>query len=104
MEGTRATWSDERLDDLSRRVEAGFDRVDEDLRALRADLGARIDGQGTSLGARIDGQGTSLGARIDGSTRALNARIDALQRTMIQVGGGMIITMFIGFAGLIATR
>jgi hypothetical protein len=68
MERARATWTDERLDDLSRRVDEGFKRVDEDLRALRTDLSARIDAQGTGL----------------------NARIDALQRTMIQVGGGIV--------------
>jgi hypothetical protein len=43
MERVRATWTDERLDDLSRRVESGFNRMDEDLRALRLELGARID-------------------------------------------------------------
>jgi hypothetical protein len=31
----RATWSDERLDDLSRRVDNGFDRLDHDIRELR---------------------------------------------------------------------
>ena len=36
MERARATWTDERLDDLSRRVDQGFARVDADLRALNA--------------------------------------------------------------------
>ena len=39
MERARATWTDERLDDLSRRMDQGFARNDADLRAL----GARID-------------------------------------------------------------
>jgi hypothetical protein len=43
MEGARATWTDERLDDLARRVDSGFQRTDEELRALRLELGARID-------------------------------------------------------------
>ena len=43
MERTRATWTDERLDDLARRVDSGFNRVDEDLRSLRTELGTRID-------------------------------------------------------------
>ncbi len=33
-------WTDERLDDLSSRVEAGFDRVDADIRELRGDIGS----------------------------------------------------------------
>lgn len=59
----RQSWTDERLDDLSKRVEAGFSRVDADLRGL-------------------------------------NARFDALQRTMLQVGGGVIVAL----VGLIATQ
>jgi hypothetical protein len=34
----RATWTNERLDDLARRVDSGFDRMDRDLRELRAIL------------------------------------------------------------------
>lgn len=44
MEGTRATWTDERLDDLARRVADGFNRLDEDLRHQRAEMNARFDG------------------------------------------------------------
>lgn len=31
----RMAWTDERLDDLSRRMDAGFQRVDLDIRELR---------------------------------------------------------------------
>jgi hypothetical protein len=31
----RAMWTDERLDDLAHRVDAGFERVDTDIRELR---------------------------------------------------------------------
>ena len=33
-------WTDERLDDLAQKVDAGFDRVDNDIRELRSDIGA----------------------------------------------------------------
>jgi hypothetical protein len=36
----RTMWTDERLDDLSNRVDAGFDRVDSDIRELRGDIGS----------------------------------------------------------------
>jgi hypothetical protein len=36
MEAMRKVWTDERLDDLSTRMDRGFDRVDADLRALNA--------------------------------------------------------------------
>ena len=44
MERARATWTDERLDDLSTRVTDGFNRFDEDLRELRGEMNARFDG------------------------------------------------------------
>jgi hypothetical protein len=31
----RTMWTDERLDDLARRMDAGFERVDRDIRELR---------------------------------------------------------------------
>lgn len=44
MEQQRTAWSDERLDDLSRRIDAGFERMDRDIRDLRFDLGTQIEG------------------------------------------------------------
>lgn len=37
-------WTDERLDDLSRRMDAGFGRIDADIRELRAELRAEMSG------------------------------------------------------------
>jgi len=34
----RETWTDERLDDLSRRMDQGFERVDRDIRDLRTEM------------------------------------------------------------------
>jgi hypothetical protein len=80
MERAATAWTDERLDDLSARMDAGFERVDRDIR----DLGGRVDG---------------LGGRIDG----LGVRIDALQVTMLRVGGGTIVAL-IGVIGAILVR
>jgi hypothetical protein len=43
MERARVTWTDERLDDLARHVDGGFNRLDAELRAMRIELGGRID-------------------------------------------------------------
>jgi hypothetical protein len=67
METMRQSWIDARLDDLNRKVDDGFQRVDAELRAL-------------------------------------NARFDALNRTLLQIGGGVIATLIAGFFGLIATQ
>ena len=89
MERARATWTDERLDDLGRRVEGGFNRLDQDLRSLRTELSSRIDAQGAASSQRFD---------------RLAGRIDALQRTMIQVGGGMTVAILATLVSVIATR
>lgn len=40
MAAARRAWTDERLDDMSQRMDAGFARVDSELRAVNA----RVDG------------------------------------------------------------
>ena len=74
MEQARATWTDERLDDLSHRVgelssrtDAGFDRVDQSLRELRGDIGA-------------------------------------LQRLMIQLSAGTVLAVLATLVSVVATR
>jgi hypothetical protein len=89
MERARATWTDERLDDLARRIDLGFDRVDREL---------------VNLSGRIDAQGAELAGRIDALSGRLDARIDALQRTMIQLGGGLVAAMLATLVTLIATQ
>jgi hypothetical protein len=39
----RETWTDERLDDLNKKVDDGFARVDRDIRELRSDMNKRFD-------------------------------------------------------------
>ncbi|MEX2253151.1 MAG: hypothetical protein WD649_03285 [Thermoleophilaceae bacterium] len=79
----RMAWTDERLDDLARRMDAGFERVDGDIRELRTEV--RV--QGTELRGEIAGLGTALRGEIDG-----------LRITLLRVGGAMVA----GLVGVIA--
>jgi hypothetical protein len=77
MEAMREAWTDGRLDDLSKRVDRGFGRVDADLRALNS--------------------------RLDGFQQTL----DALQPTMLQVGVGLIgalLAVMVTIVGLAITQ
>jgi len=96
MERTRATWTDERLDDLSQRVDHGLNRVDEELRSLRSDLGGRI----SSLESRVDSRFDAQEVRTDSRFESVEKRLDALQRTMIVLGGGIVATLI----SVLATR
>jgi hypothetical protein len=59
----RVAWTDERLDDLSGRMDAGFDRVDRDIRDLRGEMNAGF--------------------------ADLRGEINALRVLMLRVGGGI---------------
>jgi hypothetical protein len=103
MAAMREKWTDERLDDLNYRVAEGFDRVDADLRSLRVEMKSEI----SSLRAEMVGQMDSVRGEINslrGEMGLLRAESGEFQRTMLQLGGGMIATFAVGFAGLIATQ
>ena len=69
-------WTDERLDDLSRRIDAGFHRVDSDIRELRSEMHAGF-------------------AAVRSEMRE---EIGSLRATLLRVGGGMMV----GLLGVIA--
>jgi hypothetical protein len=68
-------WTDERLDDLARRMDQGFARLDADMRDLRAEFRSEMSALRTDLGGQMD----------------------ALRLTLLRVGGGMMI----GLVGVI---
>ena len=45
-----------------------------------------------------------LRAEIGGLRAETNARFDSLQRTLLQLGGGMLVTFVVGFASLLVTQ
>lgn len=71
METVRDKWTDERLDDLNARMVEGFDRLDKDMREVRAAL-------------------VEMNQRFD-------ERLAATHRLIIQVGAGLFGTMLVGF-------
>lgn len=83
MEAMARNWTDERLEERFDRVDQRFDGVDR-----------RID--------RVDADIRELNTRFDSMEARMDARFDAMHRSMIQIGGGMIATVFVGFLGLIA--
>lgn len=68
MNAVREAWTDERLDDLTRRMDQGFERVDKDIRELRAELKGEMNARFNRVDDRFD--------RID-------ARFDSLQRMLL---------------------
>lgn len=89
----RTTWSDERLDDLSGRVQGGFERVDRRFEQVDQRF-AQIDRRFEQVDRRFD----ETNRRIDGLGLELRGEIDALRTTILRVGGGMMV----GLVGVIA--
>ena len=73
----REVWTDERLDYLNKRVDEGFKETREEFRAVRGEIQA------------VRGE--------------LGGQIAALHRTTLHLFSGMMVTMVLGFGGLIAT-
>jgi hypothetical protein len=75
----RTAWTDERLDDLSNRVDRGFEQVDR-----------RFD--------QVDRRFEETNRRFDSLGSELRTEIDSLRVTILRVGGGMMV----GLVGVIA--
>ena len=74
MDSVRDRWTDERLDDLNRRVDLGFDQVRTDIREVRAEI---------------------LGLRAES-----NERLDGVQRSIAQLAVALTAAMLAGFAAM----
>ncbi len=72
----RERWTDERLDQLNKKVDGGFARVDKDIRELRAEMTARFNS-------------------VDARFASIDARFDSLNRNLI-VAAATIIAALIG--------
>jgi hypothetical protein len=69
----RLAWTDERLDDLSARMDAGFDRVDRDIRDLRGEMNAGF-------------------ADV---RREIRGEVETLRSLMLRMGSGIIVSVVV---------
>ncbi len=94
MEAMRDAWTDPRLDDLNHRVDSGFNETSREFQALRLEMHTEFAAVRSEMAAEF----TSVRGEIAGFRTEMAAMI----RTLIQVGAGAMVTMFIGFAATIA--
>ena len=94
----REAWTDERLDDLTGRMDGGLREVRADIRALRGEMAeARVEmgGMRTEIGQLREEVGALRGE--------MQAGFVALNRTL-QITAALIGAMFVGLMGLIGTQ
>lgn len=77
----RTTWTDERLDDLSREMCDGFGRVDSDIRRLETNMEHRF--------AAVDRRFDVMDLRFE----AMDRRFNSLESRIAWFGGGLMLTM-----------
>jgi len=89
----REAWTDERLDDLNtkldnldRRMEAGFAEVRQEFRAVRGEMKSEFQ---------------AVRAEMTGGLQSVQVEIAALNRNLMQLTWGLIGTMLVGFLGTI---
>ena len=107
MAAMREAWTDERLDDLTERMEKDFRRVDEQFEEVitRMDRGfEQIDARFDQVNARMDTQLNQINTRMDRESHLVHARFDTLQQGLIVVGGGLIGTLILAMAGFLSTQ
>ena len=91
-------WTDERLDDLSRGMEAGFARVDRDIRELRGEIG--------TLRGELRGDIGELRGELRGDIEELRGElrgdIEELRTHMNRLGGGLMVGLVVVIATVFA--
>jgi hypothetical protein len=90
MEPARATWTDERLDDLATRMDRGFTEIRSDM-----DRGfERVDLEMRNLRGEMKSDVEALRTEV-------STRFGSLERTIHWFGGGMLLTFAAAFLTLL---
>lgn len=107
MEAMRNSWTDDRLDDFARHVDKRFDEVDHRFDEVdhRFDEVDRRFGEVDRRFGEVNGRLDRLEDRVEAGFAKLDTRIDALHhamnRSIIQVGLMLMVTLALGFLGII---
>lgn len=83
------SWNEQRLDDLNGRVDSGFTELRAEIKAGDAQLRVEI----TQLRAEMQAGDAQLRAEMGEGFAGVRGEFTALQRTLLQVGGGLIGTV-----------
>jgi hypothetical protein len=91
----RELWTDERLDDLNKKVDDGFGEMRTEFRALRGEM----TGEFQAVRSEMKTESQAVRGEIQG----VRDEVAAMNRNLIQLTWGLIGMMLVGFLGIIAT-
>lgn len=99
----REKWTDERLDDLNKKVDEGFARVEGQVKDLRSEMNARF----TSIEARFADGFTSIEGRfasIDGRFASIEDRLTAIESRLDALNRNLTTGLFVLIAAVIGSN
>lgn len=109
----REAWTDERLDDLTIRMDRGFDRVDADLRDLKSEMATRftavdarfhaVDGRFQAIEARFQGVDTHFQS-IDTRFQNVEARFDSMHRLIVATLASVVVCFLTILGGILTSH
>lgn len=94
----RETWTDERLDDLTKHMDEGFREVRAEMRQQREEIG-KVKGEVGEVREELG----KLRAEVNGLGKRMDERFDSLNRTL-QMAFSLIGLVLAGLMGLIGTQ
>lgn len=104
-EGKVENWNDDRLDELSRRVDNGFKEMREGFARVDGEMKegfARVDARFTQMDAKFDARFARIDAkfdRVDAKFDTIDAKFNKLFIAIITVGGGFAATTVASLLG-----
>jgi archaellum component FlaC len=102
----RMAWTDERMDDFAKHTDRRFDAVDRRFDSVDRRFDS-VDRRFDEVDRRLDGVDKRLESfdrrfeQIDAHFQSLHQTI---HRTMLQLGISLVVTIAIGFVGVVATQ
>jgi hypothetical protein len=99
MEAMAQEWTDGRLDDLSKKVDRGFEQVDNEVHALRVEMRTEF----SAVRAEMNGMRAEMHQDMSGMRAemgAIHERIGSVQHTIAYGAIAMAGAILAGFAGI----
>jgi len=102
----RDVWTDERLDDLNKRVDEGFKETREDSHALRGEMQEEFRAVKAEMREEFSLVRTEMRSEFKGMRTEMGevrSEVNALARVIMQLSAGLIGAMLVGFLGIMTT-
>jgi hypothetical protein len=99
----REAWTDERLDDLTHRVDEGFKGNQREFQAVRLEMRNEFASVRQEVRTEFASVRNEIGG-VRGEIGGLRGDLLALHRLLVRIAMGGFATLVVGILGLIATR